>query len=79
VFPNRIRATAMSVATLALWIADFVVTYTFPVMTERLSTATTLLSYAVCCAIAFVFVVFKVPETKGRALEEVESLFVRAS
>jgi len=79
VFPNRIRATAMSVATLALWLADFVVTYTFPVMTERLSTAATLLSYAAFCAIAFVFVAFKVPETKGRALEEVESLFVKAS
>ena len=79
VFPNRIRATAMSVATLALWIADFVVTYTFPVMTDRLGTAATLLSYAAFCAVAFVFVAFRVPETKGRALEELESLFVKAS
>ena len=77
VFPNRIRATAMSVATLALWLADFAVAYTFPVMNAHLSTASTLLCYAVFCAIAFVYVLIKVPETKGVPLEELELLFVK--
>lgn len=77
VFPNRIRATAMSVATLALWLADFVVAYTFPMMNEHLSTAATLASYAVFCALALVYVRARVPETKGRRLEELEALFVK--
>jgi MFS transporter, SP family, arabinose:H+ symporter len=77
VFPNRIRATAMSVATLALWLADFAVAYTFPVMNEHLSTAASLASYAVFCALAFVYVRAKAPETKGRRLEELEALFVK--
>lgn len=77
VFPNRIRAMAMSVATLALWLADFGVAYAFPVMNAHLSIALTLLSYAFCCALAFVYVRACVPETKGRRLEELEALFVK--
>ena len=45
VFPNRIRATAMSVATLALWLADFAVAYTFPVMNAHMSIA----AFALLC------------------------------
>jgi len=77
VFPNRIRAMAMSVATLALWLADFGVAYAFPVMNAHLSIALTLLSYAFCCALAFAYVHACVPETKGRRLEELEILFVK--
>lgn len=76
VFPNRIRGLALSVATLALWVADFIVTYTFPVMTATLGTAGTLLCYAVCCALAFLYFIFRLPETRGKTLEEIErSLF----
>ena len=77
VFPNRIRAMAMSTATLALWLADFGVAYAFPVMNAHLSIALTLLSFALCCALAFVYVRARVPETKGRHLEELEALFVK--
>jgi len=77
VFPNRIRAMAMSVATLALWLADFGVAYAFPVMNAHLSIALTLLSYAFCCALAFFYVRARVPETRGRRLEELEALFVK--
>jgi sugar porter (SP) family MFS transporter len=77
IFPNRVRGLAMSVATLALWLADFVVTYTFPVMTEKLGTSSTLFTYAFFCALAFVYILFKVPETKGKTLEEIESLFIK--
>ncbi len=77
IFPNRIRGLALSVATLALWIADFIVTYTFPAMTKQLGTAFTLLSYAALCALAFFYMLFKVKETRGRSLEEIEGLFVK--
>lgn len=59
------------------WLADFVVAYTFPMMNEHLSTAATLACYAVFCALALVYVRARVPETKGRRLEELEALFVK--
>lgn len=76
IFPNRIRAKALSVATLALWLADFAVTCTFPILTKHLGTAYTLCCYAALCALAFVYLLFKIRETKGRSLEEIETLFM---
>jgi MFS family permease len=76
-FPNRIRGIALSVATLALWIADFAVTYTFPVMNEKLGTSLIFFVYAGCCVVAFLFIFLKVPETRGRSLEQAETLFHR--
>jgi len=77
-FPNRIRGMAMSMATLALWIADFAVTYTFPVMTEKMGTSWIFFVYAAFCGVAFMFILLRVPETRGRSLEEADTLFVRA-
>jgi SP family arabinose:H+ symporter-like MFS transporter len=77
IFPNLIRGLALSIATLCLWLADFVVTYTFPVMTKQLGTASTMFCYAGFCALAFVYMLFKVKETKGKTLEEIETLFIK--
>lgn len=79
IFPNRIRGLALSVVTLALWLADFVVTYTFPVMTKKLGTAPALYCYAALCAFSFLYILLKVKETKGRSLEEIEHLFIHKS
>lgn len=79
IFPNRVRGLALSVVTLALWLADFVVTYTFPIMTKKLGTATTLYCYGALCVLSFLFVLVKVRETKGRSLEEIEHLFIPKS
>jgi len=76
IFPNRIRGLALSVATLSLWLADFMITYTFPIMTKNLGTAATLCCYAGLCVFAFCYVLLKVKETKGRSLEEIEKLFI---
>ena len=76
IFPNRIRALALSTATFALWLADFIISYTFPVMTTHMSTSVTLGIYALFCGIAFIYIIMNIPETKGRSLEEIEILFV---
>ncbi|SMO71865.1 sugar porter family MFS transporter [Solitalea koreensis] len=76
IFPNLIRSLALSVATLSLWLADFAVTLSFPVMTKHLGVAYTMFSYAVFCAIAFIYMFLKVKETKGRSLEEIETVFI---
>jgi SP family arabinose:H+ symporter-like MFS transporter len=76
IFPNRIRALALSLSTFALWLADFIVSYSFPIMNMHMSTSFTLSIYAVFCLIAFVYMITNIPETKGKSLEEIETLFV---
>ncbi|AYD90612.1 MFS transporter [Actinomyces lilanjuaniae] len=72
-FPNRIRAGALAVAAAAQWVANFVVSTTFPVLSDiGLTFAYGL--YAVCALLSFVFVLRSIAETKGRELEEMEDL-----
>jgi sugar porter (SP) family MFS transporter len=72
IFPNRIRGAAMSVAVCALWIACFLLTYTFPMLNASLGAAATFWLYAVICVLGFIFIKLKLPETKGRTLEQIE-------
>jgi MFS family permease len=72
IFPNRIRGAAMSVAVSALWIACFILTYTFPLLNATLGPAGTFWLYAAICVAGFVFIKIKLPETKGRSLEQIE-------
>lgn len=72
IFPNRIRGAAMAVAVSALWIACFLLTYSFPILNGHLGPAGTFWLYAVICAAGFVFIKFKLPETKGKSLEQIE-------
>jgi len=72
IFPNRIRGLAMSVGTLSLWIACFILTYTFPLLNAGLGAAGSFLLYGLICAAGFLFVIKKVPETKGVTLEALE-------
>jgi MFS transporter, SP family, arabinose:H+ symporter len=76
IFPNLIRSLALSIATLSLWLADFAVTLSFPIMTKQLDVSVTMFCYAGFCAIAFAYMFFKVKETKGRSLEDIETLFI---
>jgi sugar porter (SP) family MFS transporter len=72
IFPNRIRGAAISVAVAALWIACFMFTFFFPLAEERLGIAYTFWLYAAICAAGFLFILFRVPETKGKSLEQIE-------
>lgn len=75
IFPNKIRGAAMSVATTALWIACFVLTYTFPILNKFLNASGTFWLYGLICFSGFLFILKKLPETKGKSLEEVEDFF----
>lgn len=72
IFPNRIRGAAMSVAVSSLWIACFILTYTFPILNEKLGPAKTFWLYAFVCVLGFAFIFLKLPETKGKTLEQLE-------
>jgi len=75
IFPNRIRGAAMAMATTALWIACFALTYTFPILNNLLKASGTFWLYAFICLSGFLFILKKLPETKGKSLEEVEAFF----
>lgn len=77
IFPNRIRASALGLATLALWIANFFTTFLFPIMNENLGLAGTFIVHGCICLIYFLFITKKVPETKGKSLEEIETLLIK--
>jgi sugar porter (SP) family MFS transporter len=72
IFPNRIRGAAMSTAVSALWIACFLLTYAFPMLNARLGAAGTFWLYAVICVLGFLYIFFRLPETNGKSLEEIE-------
>lgn len=72
IFPNRVRGTAMATCTLALWVACFVLTYTFPLLNVALGAAGSFFLYGAICLAGWVFVQLKVPETKGVSLEVLE-------
>ena len=72
IFPNRIRGVAMSIATFALWTACFVLTYTFPLLNKLLNASGTFWLYGIICIFGFWFILRKLPETKGKSLEEIE-------
>ncbi|MBB3187374.1 sugar porter family MFS transporter [Microbacter margulisiae] len=72
IFPNRIRGAAMALATFALWIACFILTYTFPLLNKSLGAAPTFWIYALICLFGFFFILLKLPETKGKTLESIE-------
>ena len=76
IFPNRIRGAAMSVAVSALWIACFLLTYSFPLLNAQLGAAGTFWLYAVICLFGFVFTYLKLPETKNKTLEQLEKELV---
>jgi sugar porter (SP) family MFS transporter len=77
IFPNRIRGAAMSVAVTSLWGACFILTYTFPMLNGALGPAMTFWIYAAICIAGFVFILLRLPETKGKTLEEIEAELVR--
>jgi MFS transporter, SP family, arabinose:H+ symporter len=72
IFPNRIRGAAMAVSTVALWLACFLLTYTFPLLNNLLNASGTFWLYGIICILGFIFILKTLPETKGKSLETIE-------
>ncbi len=73
IYPTTIRGQAMSVVSVILWISDLLVTLTFLSLVASLGARRCFWLYALLCVAAFYFCARKVPETKGRTLEEIEA------
>jgi len=77
IFPNKMRSKAMSVAVVALWAVNFLVTLAFPAILNRLGGGVAFLMFDVMCIVLLLFVIFKLPETKGKSLEELEVMLLK--
>jgi SP family xylose:H+ symportor-like MFS transporter len=81
IFPNQIRGKAMAVAVAAQWIANFLVSWTFPILNDNPSLLNAFHHgfaywiYGVMSILAAVFMWKLVPETKGRTLEQMNALW----
>ncbi|HEY7858990.1 MAG TPA: sugar porter family MFS transporter [Candidatus Nanopelagicales bacterium] len=71
-FPNRIRAAALSVAAAAQWMANFIISSSFPWLASR-SLGIAYGIYTTFALLSFFFVMSKIKETKGRTLEDLSS------
>ncbi len=83
IFPTRIRGRAMAIATVCLWIANYIVSQTFPMMDqnprllELFHRAFPFWVYGAFCVVLLLFVRAFVPETKGKTLEQIERHWLR--
>jgi len=79
IYPTAVRGRALGLATFFLWLADYAVTQTFPIMdapsswfVRNFNHAFPFYIYAAFCVVLVLVVWWWVPETKGRSLEEIE-------
>ena len=72
IFPVKIRGAAMAVATFFLWTACFILTYTFPLLNTYTGASGAFRIYSAICIAGFFFIRSRLPETKGKSLEQIE-------
>jgi len=84
IYPTAVRGRALGLATFFLWMADYAVTQTFPMMdakdswfVKQFNHAFPFYIYAAFCLALIVVLWRLVPETKGRSLEEIERSWAR--
>ncbi|MCF6180576.1 sugar porter family MFS transporter [Lutibacter sp.] len=86
IFPNKIRSAAMSIAVAGQWLANYFVSQTFPIMVDSNANKLQIdggiwnhaLPYFVFSFFIIIIIVFVwkfIPETKGKTLEEMETVF----
>ena len=75
IFPGRVRGRAVAVATAVNWGAAFVVSEFFLTLVDAIGESGTFWLFAFFCAAGGAFIWNRVPETKGRSLEQIEALW----
>lgn len=73
IFPNRIRAVSVALATAANWVGNFLVSTTFPPLRDSLGLTWTFTLYAVMAVLGYWFIAKKLPETNGVELEDMKA------
>jgi MFS family permease len=75
IFPGEVRGRAVAFATALNWGAAFLVSEFFLSLVNLIGEAQTFWLFAFFCVLAFIWIYARVPETKGRSLEEIEKLW----
>ncbi len=76
IFPTKVRGTAMSIATTAIWIFAYLADQFFPLMMAHLGSSGAFFVFSVMAAVNFIFVLLFVPETKGYSLEQISHIWL---
>ncbi|MBN1340772.1 MAG: sugar porter family MFS transporter [Bacteroidales bacterium] len=76
-FPNTVRAVAISFVGFINSLVSFLVQLVFPWELSNLGTAPTFFIYGLFAALGLLFILFKVPETKGKSLESLQAVFIK--
>lgn len=75
IFPTNYRSEAVAVSTMSLWIANWIVGQFFPLLLHGAGASVTFLVFALFSTYAFYLTWKKIPETKGKSLEEIEKFW----
>ena len=75
IFPNRVRGRAVAVATAVNWGAAWVVSQFFLTLIDSIGNSATFYLFAFFAVVAYVWIWRRVPETKGRSLEEIQDIW----
>lgn len=75
IFPNRIRAKAMSVPVFTQWVFNALIVLIFPAMLKHLTTAISFIILTIFSFGQLLFTMKYMKETKGKSLEEIEKIF----
>lgn len=80
IFPNKIRSKGMAIACFSLYTSSFIITLIFPVLSNSFThyfgnNAGMYLLFASICLTCVIYSWYKVPETKGVSLEEVQQIW----
>ncbi len=76
-FPNTVRAVAISFVGFINSVVSFLVQLVFPWEIENMGIAPAFLIYGLFAALGLIFIIFKVPETKGKSLEDLQMVFTK--
>jgi len=71
IYPTKVRGRAMSIATTALWLVGYLGNQSFPVMQKHIGSDGTFWWFSSAALANFICVLWLVPETKGRSLEQI--------
>ena len=72
IYPVDVRGQAMSLATMTNWGANFVVTISFLTLLDAIHGFGTFFLFAFLALFAVVYCVMRIPETKGKSLQQIE-------
>lgn len=81
IFPNSVRSSVMSIAVAAQWVSNFLISWTFPIMDKNETLVNTFNHgfsywiYGILAVVAALFVWKRLPETKGKTLEDMENIW----